>query len=420
MERLIMKTMDLYASARDQLMNLDSGITLVILHPDFHGQHTLIAPLLEAPNQRTVFLAIPKAGADFKTLSGALAEAVRAQLDESLDKLPAKPQAAAEAVAKVVNDHSPVNLVIDGFDLLDPDPTADFLSALAAQLSGGSRLVIGGRQLPMDLLWREELQPKIALVPVNPDQMMLDYTQSINKTVLEVRALGPGRVLINGRLVEHWDGVLPRTLFFYFVDRGMTTRDEIFRTFWPSLSTREATNVFHVTKRKISEILGTDLTVYWSGFYRLSPDLELHYDVVKFAEAVQNAAVADDKAALALYRDAVELYHGPFLSTMEQDWVVQRRGELATTYAEALAGMARLYAKHNNQPSALGSYLRAAATSPEREDLARAIMELYRTLGQPQAAIETYERLEAELRQTLNVAPGPQTTELVESIRASM
>lgn len=82
--------------------------------------------------------------------------------------------------------------------------------------------------------------------------------------------------------------------------------------------------------------------------------------------------------------------------------------------------MARLYAKHNNQPSALGSYLRAAATSPEREDLARAIMELYRTLGQPQAAIETYERLEAELRQTLNVAPGPQTTELVESIRASM
>ena len=250
--------------------------------------------------------------------------------------------------------------------------------------------------------------------------MMLDYTQSINKTVLEVRALGPGRVLINGRLIDHWDGILPRTLFFYFVDRGMTTRDEIFRTFWPSLTTREATNVFHVTKRKISEILGTDLTVYWSGFYRLSPDLELHYDVVKFAEAVQNAAVADDDRALELYRNAVELYHGPFLSTMEQEWVTARRGELATTYAEALAGMARLYARRGDKENALGCYLRAAATSPEREDLARAIMELYRALGQPAAALETYERLEAELKKTLNVSPGPQTSELAAAIRSEM
>lgn len=338
-----MKTLDLVDKARDQFLSLDHSTTLVILHPDFYGQHTLLAPLLDRTDQHTVFLSVPKSGADLDTLTVALSEAIRTQLDESISDLPAEPEAAANAIAEVMNAHSPVNMVIDGYDLLEPDSTGDLLAALATRLTGGSRVVIGGRQLPMDLLWRENLQSQVALIPVNPDQMMLDYTQSINKTVLEVRALGPGRVLINGRLIDHWDGILPRTLFFYFVDRGMTTRDEIFRTFWPSLTTREATNVFHVTKRKISEILGTDLTVYWSGFYRLSPDLELHYDVVKFAEAVQNAAVADDDRALELYRNAVELYHGPFLSTMEQEWVTARRGELATTYAEALAGMARLY-----------------------------------------------------------------------------
>lgn len=420
MERWIMKTLDLVQNAREQLARLEPARTLVILHPDFHGQHTLLAPLLKSSEQRTVFLAIPKQGADYKALTRALAEALRSQLDDSVSDLPAKPDDAAQAVAQVVRAHAPVNLIIDSYDLLDPDSTTDFLASLAARLPGGSRLVIGGRQLPMDLLWRKDLQPRIALIPVNPDQMMLDYTQSINETVLEVRALGPGRVLINGRLISHWDGILPRTLFFYFVDRGMTTRDEIFRTFWPSLSTREATNVFHVTKRKISEILGTDLTVYWSGFYRLSPDLELHYDVVKFAEAVQNAAVADDERALTLYQNAVELYHGPFLSTLEQEWVVQRRSELGTTYAEALAGMARIYAKHDDKANALGCYLRAAATSPEREDLARAIMELYRALGQPAEALETYERLEAELKQTLNVSPGPRTSELANAIRAEL
>ncbi len=233
---------------------------------------------------------------------------------------------------------------------VDQAEVTPFIAPWPASLPMAAAVILGTRVLPMSLIEHPDLLGKTALVPVNPDKMILDYTNSVGKNVLEVRALGPGRVLINGRLVEHWDGVLPRMLFFYFVDRGMTTRDEIFRTFWPNLSTREATNVFHVTKRKISEILGTDLTVYWSGFYRISPDLELHYDVVKFAEAVQNAAVADDEEAIWLLQNAITLYNGPFLSMMEQTWVAQRREELASNYAEALAGLARIYKNHDAPP----------------------------------------------------------------------
>src|SRR5690606_6952392 len=132
-------------------------------------------------DQRTVFLAVPKSGADLDALTAALSEALRVQLDESISDLPAKPEAAASAIAETVNAHSPVNVVIDGYDLLEPESTGDLLAALATRLTGGSRAVIGGRQLPMDLLWREDLQSQVALIPVNPDQMMLDYTQSINK-----------------------------------------------------------------------------------------------------------------------------------------------------------------------------------------------------------------------------------------------
>ncbi|NLX10173.1 MAG: hypothetical protein GXY36_10995 [Chloroflexi bacterium] len=415
-----MQLPDAYVYAHDQLDSLSPDVTLVILHPDFYGQHRLLAPVLTEPDAHIFFLAVPRSGISLQELLAQLQVTFQAQLKSTPSAFPAEPEAAAKAVAKLLQGQGKTRLIIDAFDQTLQDEVSPFIRALALQLSGDTRVILGGRELPMQLLTSEALQDKIALVPINPDKMILDYVSAASKTVLEVRALGPGRVLINGRLIEHWDGVLPRTLFFYFVDRGMTTRDEIFQTFWPTLSTREATNVFHVTKRKISEILGTDLTVYWSGFYRISPDLELHYDVLKFVEAVQNAAVAEDDDAIRLLQNAIELYHGPFLSTMEQDWVQERREELAMTYAEALAGLARIYKTRDDKLNALGYYLRAAATSPQREDLARSIMELYRDLGRPRTALEAYQRLEAELKNSLNVSPAPQTTELAQEIQASL
>ncbi|MBN1565567.1 MAG: bacterial transcriptional activator domain-containing protein, partial [Anaerolineae bacterium] len=391
---------------------MPASVRLTILHPDFHGQHQLFAPVLNELGSRTVFLAIPEAGLGFNHLLELLQATIAQQLDTTLPDLPDDPVAAANVLVKTLNGYGKVSLILDAYDLIEQDSVNLFIATVAAQLPEGSRVVIGTRVLPMALVEHADLQGKTALVPVYPEKMVLDYTRSVGSDVLEVRALGPGRVLINGRLVTHWDGVLPRMLFYYFVDRGMTTRDEIFQTFWPNLSTREATNVFHVTKRKISEILGTDLTVYWSGFYRISPDLELHYDVIKFAEAVQNAAVAPDDEALVMLQNAVALYNGPYLSMVDQSWIMDRREELASNYAEALAGLARIHKVRDEKRDALGYFLRASAASPHREDLVRSIMELYRDLDRPEDALMVYERLEDELQAALNVSPGPQTREL--------
>ncbi|MBN2306220.1 MAG: bacterial transcriptional activator domain-containing protein [Anaerolineae bacterium] len=415
-----MNKLDSFEQAQEQLAALPADIALAILHPDFHGQHRLFAPLLRRDGVTTLFLSVSAPGTSLANLLADLEQTFAAQLGITPPNLPADPEAAATAVLSLLAGQGRVNLILDAYDLVDQDELDPFIAALVRQFPVGQRLIIGARALPMTLLERSDVYGKAALLPVHPDKMLLDYVQSVEKTVLEVRALGPGRVLINGRLIDHWDGVLPRTLFFYFVDRGMTTRDEIFQTFWPNLSTREATNVFHVTKRKISEILGADLTVYWSGFYRISPDLELHYDVIKFAEAVQNAAVASNEDAIRLLQNAIAIYNGLFLSTMTQDWAANRREELATNYAEALAGLARIYKQEGANLNALGYFLRAAAASPQREDLARAIMELYHELGKPRDALDTYERLVINLRSSLNVEPGPQTLELADMIRASL
>ena len=56
----------------------------------------------------------------------------------------------------------------------------------------------------------------------------------------------------------------------------MATRDDIFNTFWPSLSIKEATNVFHVTKRKVNEILGFETR------YRVDNYAYIHRETVGF------------------------------------------------------------------------------------------------------------------------------------------
>jgi two-component SAPR family response regulator len=235
--------------------------------------------------------------------------------------------------------------------------------------------------------------------------------------LLEVRALGTGRVLLNGHEINEWDGVLPRSLFFYLIDKGMTRRDDIFATFWPNLSVREATNVFHVTKRKISEVLGVDLTNYWGGFYRISNDIELSYDVVQFSEMVQGSALAPIEVESELLRSAVWLYRDHFLTSVEMPWVADRRYELLQTYGEALIGLAKSLEKRDARYEALGYYLRASATTPRREDIALNTMQLYRDLGMPEDALKVYERLKDELARTVNVSPNKNVQELAEEIR---
>jgi two-component SAPR family response regulator len=275
--------------------------------------------------------------------------------------------------------------------------------------------------MPTSLLRSEYLAGQVALLPTDEQRMLVDYVHpEPGKTFLEVRAFGQGQVWVSGEPITRWEGYLPRALFFFFVDRAMTTRDEIFQTFWPNLSAREATNVFHVTKRKISEILGVSLTVYGSGFYRISPDIDLHYDVVNFQEAVQHAEISEDEEAERLYKIAIDLYREEFLSSIPAEWAVRRREEMRTTYTEALIGLARIYENSGKLEQALGHYLRASAVSSGREDLTRSIMQMYVDLGQPYLALDTYKRLEAILKRRFGVSPDPQTKQLMQNIKASL
>ncbi len=418
-----MSRMRLIESAREAFQQLPPSKHVLILHPQFRHHTALINAFVDAsPSANPLYVALAQPGTSLDILWAQLGRELADLYQVTVPSLstPANPGLAAEQFAQATASLSPLMLMLSAYDNADAS-VHEFVAQIIPHLREQDRFLLVSRSWPAHLVNKLHTSDSLAVLPVAPDDMLLDYLdRDEGRVLLEVRALGSGQVFIDGNQVDQWDGALPRALFFYFVDRGMTTRDEVFATFWPELSTREATNVFHVTKRKISEILGVDLTVYSSGFYRISPRIDLHYDVVSFVEAVQNSAVAEPEEAAELLGRAIALHERLFLSDFDQPWAVRRRDELRRTFVDALTALARLREEQGMNTEALGLYNRAFGAFPQREDLARAQMRLYQKAAQPQQALAVYACLAKELKQALGVMPSPETTALAEEIRQGM
>lgn len=378
-----------------QLKSLDDQIRLVIVHPTYVHQHVVLSHFYD---KQIAYVRFEGRKLNQNNL--------QQQLEQALELQELKP-----------TDFDLV--ILDESDRAEVKALTGFLNK-ALDYYPQARFIIFGRNIPLHLLGMPHLQQQTAFIPNDRKLMLWDYARfnHSDKTLLEVRAFGDGHVYLDGRLVENWDGVLPRSLFFYLVDRGMATRNDIFETFWPNLTSKEATNVFHVTKRKISEVLGIDLTTYWSGFYRISSSVELSYDVILFTEMLQNSAVSENpQDEEDLLRNAIGLYRGNFLHGSDMEWVKKRRIKLSQDYAEALASLAKVKEDQQDYESALGLYLRAATNSRHREDLTASIMQLYDRMQMHDDALRMYEQFCQELQEELHMEPAARLQSLAAGIR---
>lgn len=388
----------LYDLALEQLSTVPGETRLVIVHPNFIPQHALLTHLLAGPAAAYV---------RFDGGTKLAPPALQAQLTQCLAEQVTPDEAAGLQT-----------LVLDELDRASDEALQAFLPEVLAQFPS-ARVYALMRVSPQLILQDESLRQQISYVPVDESLMLWDYAEQASKknNLLEVYALGNGRVILNGKEINAWDGVLPRSLFFYLVDKGMTTRDDIFKTFWSRLTVREATNVFHVTKRKISEVLGIDLTHYWSSFYRLSEDITLSYDVVLLTEGLRNSVLQPPAEQAETLRRAISLYKNNFLSDLDMDWVHNRRDSLWQDYGDALIQLAKLAEEADNKAEALGLYLAAIATNPQREDVVYHSMLLCRDLGYYEEALVIYNALAEELNRELNVEPAKHIQELAILLR---
>jgi two-component SAPR family response regulator len=361
--------------------------------------------------------------AEFEHVLGKFGSRLRDMLDTQDPALLGKALAADLALLKL----DPITLYIDELDRIPMDDAFNtFIIALVKALPEKVQVAFSSRLL-MYQPWIDMVARGDAVV-LGTEYRRNDVMFTIEanpRPQLEVYALGRGHALVNGQQITNWDGALPRNLFFYFIDHPLVTRDEIFKAFWPDLPIKEATNVFHVTKRKIAERISGkindggnyELTQYNSGFYIPSDKMVRHYDIEDFVDAVERAISADDLHQMTHhYVRAIDLYKAPFLQTVEMAWVAQRREELRALYAKSLIGMGKIVKVGGDLESAYGFFTRALKEVPEREDVHRDIMEILIHLGKVEEAREQYDRLEVMLKERLNITPSRETREIKEAL----
>ncbi len=424
----------------DSFRERSAGKKVILLYPWTNYRNLFLTHFLSSAKEGLLYYRIPH---DQTALTAWLSGLVD-ELDSVLGGFGSKlrsvmewstPQSLAEALAEDLGtyknqkakDKERIILFIDELDRVPHDNAFDsFMNALVAALPNNVQLAFSSRLLNHQP-WYDMVSKGVAVI-LGTEYRKNDVMFTVEdqpKPQLEVYALGRGHALVNGQEITNWDGALPRNLFFYFVDNPLVTRDDIFGTFWPTLSIKEATNVFHVTKRKISERItmkveengNYELTTYSSGFYMPSDKVVRHYDGADFQEAVERAQTTmNAHEEETLYRQAVDLYKAPFLETVTMAWVEGRRDHLRQLYAQALIGMGRIHKRRNELQEALGYFTRTLKESPEREDIHREIMGLYVTMEMPDDARRQYHLLKQFLDEKLGIGPSRETQALFDQI----
>jgi two-component SAPR family response regulator len=410
------------------------GKKVVLLYPWTTYRNLFLSYFLDSAKEGLLYYRIPH---NVTTLEEWLADLVDelgrsvsgfgGQLKKALAS--GEPEAMGQALAGDLGAYSngQTTLFVDELDrILFDDDFVNFIGVLVDTLPENVQLAFSARMLTHQP-WYNMIVEGTAIVlgtEQQKDDVMFTFERE-PKPQLEIYSFGLGHALVNGQEVHNWDGALPRNLFFYFADNPLVTRDDIFATFWPTLSIKEATNVFHVTKRKISERVSVkigdgenyEVTQYSSGFYMPGNKIARHYDVGDFQEAVDQATISQDpREEERLYRQAVALYSSPFLETIKMPWVIERRAHLAQLYSQTLIGLGRIHNRRKESREALGFLTRALKQSPKREDIHSEVMQIYLDLGMPDDARRQYRHLEQLLDEIDGLEPSEEIRKLYEQI----
>jgi DNA-binding SARP family transcriptional activator len=313
----------------------------------------------------------------------------------------------------------PFMLILDEYDRSDSaDDVQMFVERLVDLLPAHCKLVINSRTLPR-LPWVSLIAQKRAVLL--QDEMLISENfyeiSTTGENELQVFALGPGYILMNGQTIDTWEGHLPRLLFFFALDRPSITRSEICQAFWPELVTDQAVNVFHVTKRRLHKALDMDVLVHDDGYYRVNRDLAIHYDVMDFVTTLMAGRNEDNPRRVEAWARAIELYRGPFLQGHNDSWIVERRKDFQAGYLEALTEMAHVRLSEDRPEHALAFLQKALSEDSTREDIHREVMQLYARLGRRSEAAAHYQKLTDELERGGH-KPNTETQKLYQTIMA--
>lgn len=194
------------------------------------------------------------------------------------------------------------------------------------------------------------------------------------------------------------------------------SREHLAELFWPDRPRTNARRSLHTALWQIRSLLNqavsdseqllitTSATVSWAN----NPDVWV--DVTEFERLVHQPSPDDLQAAIDLYR-------GPFLSNVYEDWCLEERYRLEAYYLRALSKLIGMYLADKRFSASMDVSRQLLKADPLNEIAHRALMIANYQLGNRSLAIEQYYECERLLKRELDIEPSVETKELFSSIQ---
>jgi DNA-binding SARP family transcriptional activator len=403
------KLHDLIEQSYQNFKDQSQGSRVILLHPRSRYRSILVAKLINASDLKVFYYALGPDDINLTSFLSGITHDLSSQHPTFGRHINILPPGDAENFDVLLETFTrdlaemsdePFLLVLDEYDRSDSaDDVQKFTEQLINTLPSHCQLVINSRTLPR-LPWVSLIAQKRAVLLQDETLIRKDFYDIATEgdNVLQVFALGPGYMLMNGQTIDNWEGHLPRLLFFFALDRPSITRSEICQAFWPELVTDQAVNVFHVTKRRLHKALEMDVLIHDDGYYRVNPDLAIKYDVMDFVSTLMAGRDENNPNRLEAWGKAIELYRGPFLQGHNDSWIMQRRKDFLSGYLEALTEMAHVRLAEDRPEHALALLQKALGEDNSRENIHREVMQLFAQLGRRSEAAAHYQKLADEYK----------------------
>jgi LuxR family transcriptional regulator, maltose regulon positive regulatory protein len=235
---------------------------------------------------------------------------------------------------------------------------------------------------------------------------------------LNIRALGPIQITLNGKKVTlaDWQTRETRDLFFFFLQEGAATKEQVGSAFWPDISPARLKMRFKTSIYRLRQAIGQDTILFEGELYRFNRNLDYEYDVETFSELLKQASTTSKGNAPELLNKAIGLVKGPYLADIDAIWVDQMRTQLEVEYRDSLIRLAEFYLKAGQATRALDICRTALQADPLMEEIYRLSMRAHAVLGDQAAIARTFQTCRAILYDELGVEPSLGTKKLYEQL----
>ncbi|WP_395093274.1 ATP-binding protein [Armatimonas sp.] len=218
--------------------------------------------------------------------------------------------------------------------------------------------------------------------------------------------------------VTHFRTQKTATLFAFLAFHACVpqSREELCARFWPDSELDQARMSLRTAlsslRKDFGEAIVTDKT---------NVTLQATTDLQQFELATHRASLSSlsGQERVESLRLSIEVYGGPLLPSLYDEWIFPERDRLASAQLAALCALARWHERLGEPIRALDYAHRAAAADPLNEPIRADLIRLLIVASRPAEARRQFDGLEQALLQQLGAEPIASTRALVSDLPAA-